>query len=225
MFYLLTVEDSFAVPPRSFSTLLDERVTTAALCKYGNRVVPDRGLCITVHAISKLGDAVIHATNSNSTLHNGAALVRATLDLVMWRPLIGQVLIGRVRACSPEAGLLVTLVFFEDIVIGPSQLPEGSEFDWQERVWKWRLAGNGDETCLFIDLNAEIKFRVVGHLFFEPKPHHPSRQDHSYTHQSHSNNHHHDLGCNSANDVPAFQVLGSITEQGLGPVCWWTSPQ
>ena len=70
MFLLETVEDAFAVSPRHFQTPLEETVAASVLGKFANRVVPGRGLCVTLFDLVAVGDAVIHASSSTSTATN-----------------------------------------------------------------------------------------------------------------------------------------------------------
>ena len=47
---------------------------------------------------------------------------------------------------------LVTLGFFEDIIIPPHKLQHPSRFDQTERVWVWEYdTGDGEKHDLFMD--------------------------------------------------------------------------
>ena len=101
---------------------------------------------------------------------------------VVFRPFIGEVIEGEL-ARSDRRGLsgtpqkkknqsrndifyIVTLKFFNDILITPSQLPDGCEFRDADQVWVWTREGNE----FWFDECERIKFRVIDETFTDTSP-------------------------------------------------------
>lgn len=140
------------------------------------------------------------------------------------RPLEGEVLMGKIRQCTPE-GVHVSLGFFDDILIPGNCLQPGSLFDATEQVWVW----NYGESQLFMDLGEEIRFRLLEQHFIEEAP---VRKEVLMAAK---------IAAMNPGGVPAaavnvveqdeeplleqspFRLVGSIAEDGLGLVSWWSA--
>ncbi|KAI8049892.1 DNA-directed RNA polymerase III subunit RPC8 [Syncephalis plumigaleata] len=197
MFSLAVVKDRVRIPPGDFHHSTDRALSDQINTKYANRVIPKVGLCICLFDI----------------------IERITVRLVIFRPFEGEVLVGRVRSCSPS-GVHVTLGFFDDILIPPELLQEGTEFDVNEQLWVWRWEGNE----MYMDLDEEIRFRVVSETFADSNPvqsHHrryppalpntgaPGIDDMNI-----------DAQANSAK-IPPYSITAMIQGSGLGLRSWW----
>lgn len=109
------------------------------------------------------------------------------LRLVVFRPFKGEIILGKIRSCSKLGvhGIFVFLIlnsvtigFFSDLLIPPSFLPENSKLyvciwcilswssDQDEQLWAWIVDGNS----LYLDLEEEVKFRVISETFTEVNP-------------------------------------------------------
>jgi hypothetical protein len=93
-------------------------------------VIRDVGLCILMHDLLEVGDSMIYPGD-------GAAQIRVSFRMVVFRPLPGEILQGRIRSCS-EKGLFITLGFFEDIVVPPVEMQPDTHFDQKEQLWVWK---------------------------------------------------------------------------------------
>ena len=112
------------------------------------------------------GDGASHNEGGDA----GELLVAVEFRMIMFRPVEGEVLVGKVLS-SNRHGIRVTLEFLEDVWI-PSYnrrrllvisklVQEGSVYDPVKRVWIWHY-DDGEQQLDFVIENGElIRFRVV----------------------------------------------------------------
>lgn len=118
MFILSKLSDIVKLSPSTFSIPTETALTSAINAKFSNKVVQDLGLCICLFDITHSSDGIVKAGD-------GCAYVTVEFRLVVFRPFIGEVLTGKIASCS-EAGIKVTLSFFDDILIPGHLLMEGT---------------------------------------------------------------------------------------------------
>ena len=116
MFVLVTLKETVRIPPPKLHLPLQEAITEDLNDKLANKVIVDVGLCITLYDI-------LHVSESFLRHGDPAAHVHATFRFVVFRPFVGETLVGKVRACSRE-GVHVSLGFFDNILIPPEYLQE-----------------------------------------------------------------------------------------------------
>lgn len=74
--------------------------------------------------------------------------------------------------------ILVTLGFFDDILIPPTALQHPSRFEEAEQAWVWEYPlEEGSTHDLYMDIGESIKFRVTGDIFEESSPIGPPNND------------------------------------------------
>lgn len=74
--------------------------------------------------------------------------------------------------------ILVTLGFFDDILIPPTALQHPSRFEEAEQAWVWEYPlDEGATHDLYMDIGEPIKFRVTGDVFEESSPIGPPNND------------------------------------------------
>jgi len=56
--------------------------------------------------------------------------------IVVFRPFEGEILQGMVKYCTKDR-VVITLGFFEDIILPADALPHPSQFDEKEKIWVW----------------------------------------------------------------------------------------
>ena len=115
----------------------------------------------------KIGDALIYPGS-------GCAHTEVTFRMIVFRPFIGEIIVGKVRSCSRQ-GIKVSLEFFEDILIPPYLMQPGSKFDDESGLWVLKtetgddedgdgVSGEGEEEEeimeLPLDISQPIRFRV-----------------------------------------------------------------
>jgi DNA-directed RNA polymerase III subunit RPC8 len=101
-------------------------------------VISKCGVCIGIFDILTADDPVIYPSE-------GSCHQQVQFRLIVFRPIIGEVITGKLSECS-EDGIHVSLDFFDDIFVPSSLLPTPSEWRSNGRdrpVWIWRV-GEGD---------------------------------------------------------------------------------
>lgn len=200
MFVLVEFEDTVRIPPCNFNSKLNDVIVDELNKKLANKVYQDIGLCITLYDITKIEESFIFP-------RDGASHTTVSFRYIVFRPWMEEILIGKIRSCSPE-GVHVTLGFFEDIVIPPYKLQHQSRFDQMEQAWVWIYKTEDGETHdLFMDAGEVIRFRVVKEMFTEALPP-ASSALHETTGESETN-------------IAPYILHGSIDEPGLGLLSWW----
>eukprot|EP01121_Diplochlamys_sp_Union-15-3_P022424 TRINITY_DN9543_c1_g1_i1.p1 TRINITY_DN9543_c1_g1~~TRINITY_DN9543_c1_g1_i1.p1 ORF type:complete len:206 (-),score=30.50 TRINITY_DN9543_c1_g1_i1:21-638(-) len=190
MFILALLEDSVRIPPERFNKELHS-ISDEINKKYSNRVLLDVGLCICLYDIVKLGDAFVFPGD-------GASFVQTKFRMIVFKPFVGEVLVGRILNSS-EDGVHVSMAFFEHIFIPFTSLQQPSTFHRAEKKWLWEYSGYQ----LSMDQNMSIRFRVDAVEFNSPS--HPRKINEA----------------NLENDAPMI-IIGSIAESGLGMLSWWS---
>lgn len=153
MFVLVKMKDSICIHPQNFDMDQLDALTKEIESKYCNKVIADCGLCICLFEFCSVGDAHVYPSD-------GSAHVEVTFRLLVFRPFVNEVIVGRIRSCSKE-GLTVSLGFFEDILIPPHllQQEEGvSAYDPAEKMWIWRYS---EEAEYPMYLQEKIRFKVT----------------------------------------------------------------
>ncbi|RCH87315.1 DNA-directed RNA polymerase III subunit RPC8 [Rhizopus azygosporus] len=158
MFILSELEDTVKIVPNDFKKDDINAVTDVLNEKYANKVVQEVGLCICVHDI-------LHMSEGFILYGDGCSYIKVTFRLVVFRPFIGEVMVGKIKSSSP-AGVVVTLGFFDDILIPGAALQPGSKFDPAEQVWVWNYEGEK----MFMDIEEPIRVRVLREQFTDTTP-------------------------------------------------------
>ncbi|XP_012055528.1 PREDICTED: DNA-directed RNA polymerase III subunit RPC8 [Atta cephalotes] len=202
MFVLAELKDTVRIPPSSFKSKLNNVIADELNRKLANKVYKDVGLCITLHDVTKIEESYIFPGD-------GASHTKVTFRFIVFRPWMEEILIGKIRSCSPE-GVHVTLGFFEDIVIPPHKLQHPSRFDQMEQAWVWIYKTEDGQTHdLFMDAGEVIRFRIVKEIFTEAPL--PSVLNASQDISEKA----------EANNAAPYILHGSIDEPGLGLLTWW----
>ncbi|XP_063984849.1 DNA-directed RNA polymerase III subunit RPC8 isoform X1 [Diachasmimorpha longicaudata] len=199
--FFTKLKDVVKIPPWKFKRKFNDAITDELNRKLANKVYLNVGLCIALHDILKIEESFIFPGD-------GSSHTKVSFRFIVFRPFMEEILIGKIRSCSPE-GVHVTLGFFEDIIIPPHKLQYPSRFDQAEQAWVWEYdTGDGERHDLFMDANEIIRFRVVKEEFVETLPSVPTiAGENSET---------------SENKIVSPYTLGAaIDEAGLGLISWW----
>eukprot|EP00124_Ichthyophonus_hoferi_P004579 Ihof_evm3s523 gene=Ihof_evmTU3s523 len=105
--------------------------------------------------------------------NDGAAFVEVEFRYVIFRPFIGEVVVGKVRNCN-ASGIQVSMGFFDDIFIPTDGMPHPNKFDREDQIWYWTYSGHS----LPIEPGADIRFRVLSETFQDVAPPSTSVQPH-----------------------------------------------
>jgi DNA-directed RNA polymerase III subunit RPC8 len=204
MFVLSELKDTVRVSPADLSKPVDLVVRDSLQAKYANRVVERLGLCIVVYDFEVL-DNCLHPID-------GGAHVHVKFRLVMFKPVAGQIMMGRIRQCD-ASGMLISVEFFDHICILGSKLQLGSHYDSKENLWVWTFEGHE----LYLDLQQNIRFRVEAVEFAERDKLTPNAKD-----LEKDGDNAIAAGTTIADFRPPMRVVASIQEDGLGLTSWWT---
>lgn len=136
MFVLAELEDTVKIVPNDFKKDNLNAVTDVLNEKYANKVVQEVGHCICVHDILNVTEGFILYLDGCSYVRGISCAIRiitctqrfflVTFRLVVFRPFVGEILVGKIKSSSP-AGVVVTLGFFDDILIPGGALQPGSK--------------------------------------------------------------------------------------------------
>jgi len=160
MFALVVVNDTIRIQPHNLDKPIEDNVRDEIHAKYSNKVIPDQGLVIGLHGWNTRGDAYLYPGD-------GGAHVRTQFRLAVFRPFVGQVMVGRVCDCD-HSGVQVTVGFFQHIIIPADHLRQPAFFDQEDpekKAWYWDYEGNR----LYLDKGEEIRFLVTSVEFTKPK--------------------------------------------------------
>uniref|UniRef100_A0A8D8MV81 DNA-directed RNA polymerase II subunit RPB7 n=1 Tax=Culex pipiens TaxID=7175 RepID=A0A8D8MV81_CULPI len=213
MFVLAELKDTVRIAPELFNLKLPEAIKDEVNRKLANKVLLNVGLCIALKDIVKLGDSIILPGD-------GASHTEVNFRYIVFRPMIGDVITGKIRSCSRE-GVHVTLGFFDDILIPPSALQHPSRFEEAEQAWVWEYPlEDGKKHDLYMDIGESIKFRVSGEVFEESSPIGPPDQEVAGTGTTSSTST--SATTADANKTP-YRIMAAINESGLGLLSWWVT--
>eukprot|EP00802_Teleaulax_amphioxeia_P015420 Tamp_15510.p1 GENE.Tamp_15510~~Tamp_15510.p1 ORF type:complete len:223 (+),score=66.98 Tamp_15510:110-778(+) len=213
MFILVKMKDAIPIPAHHLDKPRAVAVSHQIEEKYCNRVLLENGLCICLYELLDLGDGLIY--QSDASVH-----VRAEFTLLVFRPFKSEVLVGKVRKSTREDGIWISIGFFEDILVPPQFMPDGSEFDENLQLWVWKSEyGVAEITDL-----SPVRFRVNNVVFRQvTRPQHAPPVV-GLDAQKSNPDEDGDEEKEKAQDK-ALLVLASIKDDGLGMVIWWDNQQ
>ncbi|GAA5893126.1 hypothetical protein JCM6882_003892 [Rhodosporidiobolus microsporus] len=136
MFTFCIQKDIIRVEARDFAKDPADAIREEIHRRYANRVIPNVGLCISLLDILSTSEGAV-------MYGDGCYYYRTEFRLIIFRPYIGEAILAKVKSQSPE-GIVVTVGFFDDILIPPTLLPDYSTFDHDRRSFFW-LPSNPDD--------------------------------------------------------------------------------
>ncbi|PVG02100.1 hypothetical protein CPB86DRAFT_752314 [Serendipita vermifera] len=212
MFILSEIRDTVALAPHTFGLDTAETLSRELNKKYANRILHDIGLVISVFDLLK-------CTEGKVRYGDGCLWYKVDFRLVVFRPFISEVLVGKVKS-QDEQGIRVTLNFFDEIYIDVTQLPAPCAFDSSRQKFFWSPTLDEDATRtqlmdspiserLYIELDAPIKFRVEGDEFHDEEPGPPKMSEGVR------------IDLTKEPKRAPYRIIASIAGQGTGPLEWW----
>ncbi|EJU03606.1 polymerase III polypeptide H [Dacryopinax primogenitus] len=170
MFVLARLKDTLPIHPSQFSLPGHEALTYEINRKYSDRVLHDVGLCIVLFDILECSEGRVR-------FGDGCLWHKVTFRMVVFRPFVGEVLVGEVKGCAEE-GVQVSLGFFDDIHVPTRLLPPHTTWDPEDQVFFWapQLSDGQDpldipkEERFTVDVGAKIRVCVDGDEFVEEEP-------------------------------------------------------
>ncbi|XP_068761861.1 DNA-directed RNA polymerase III subunit RPC8-like isoform X1 [Montipora capricornis] len=202
MFVLAEIKDTVRTKPWHFGLDLREAISTKLNKKLANKVVHNVGLCFFLHDITSIGDSYLFPGD-------GSSHTPVNFRFVVFRPFVDEILTGRIRSSNHE-GVQVSMEFFDDIIIPYEYLQQPSKFDEDEQLWVWEYATDDGTHDMFMDINEEIRFRVVDEIFTDLSPAGPEMLSEKKSVDE------------VDNKRSPYTITGSISEPGLGLKTWWS---
>ena len=128
---------------------------------------------------------------------------------MIFRPFLGETLIGTIVESNYEKGLSISLGFFYDIIIPPHLFQENTEFSEEDKIWVWKYQNDEDEEeeLLHLDIHEKVRFVVQSIHFEEDKLSKAPKIDPNGD-------------IYKSNSAPMI-IYGRINESGLGCLRWW----
>ncbi|RDD44418.1 DNA-directed RNA polymerase III subunit RPC8 [Trichoplax sp. H2] len=83
--------------------------------------------------------------------------------------------------------------------------------DYEEQLWLWEYQTENRIHDLFMDVNKEVRFRVVDHIFADSAPVSDTAQKEDNENESYD--------CSKS----PYTIIGTINHPGLGLVTWWNN--
>ena len=200
MFQLASLSDSAVkIAPANLGKSTLEAVTQELESLYVDKVLPEcGGLVVTLYSIKSIqGGAVLAG--------EGCVCFDVTFDVVLFKPFIGEVLEGTLTSAD-ASGAHVSVGFFHDVFVSPSDMQYPSEFDEREGVWVWDYDGSKMDMCI----NEKVRFKVKGVRFPDlPKT---AEELSSLTFEA---------GAKTDGSFAPMLLIGNMNEDGLGLCSWW----
>ena len=98
--------------------------------KYSNKIILNVGLAIIFYDFIEIGDPYLYPGS-------GCSVQIVKFRLVVFRPFVGEVLVGKVIHSNKE-GVKLSLEFFDDIFIPHTHLQNPSSFQSSTNLWIWK---------------------------------------------------------------------------------------
>ncbi|KAF4676282.1 DNA-directed RNA polymerase III subunit RPC8 [Perkinsus chesapeaki] len=212
MFIITVVSDTIVLPPDEFEpgkhiTHLRRRIQE----KYVDRVIPEVGLVIALYDVIRITDAYIHPADFHN--QKGGAFCKVAFRLCVFRPMVGETLVGVVDR-STATGLYVKLgSWFKDVHIPYADLKDPCLYDEQTKLWIWQYKRDDATDSFFYRPGATICFTVKGIVFNqrqEPKANSALAEAVAEKEAK-----------GPTAPLPPMQVLGSVAGDGMGLTSWW----
>ncbi|MBW0496164.1 hypothetical protein O181_035879 [Austropuccinia psidii MF-1] len=177
MFVLSHLKDTIKVQARDFGKDRAFVLSAEINRKYSNKVLPDVGLCIALFDL-------LSASEGKVLYGDGCLYHLVEFTLVVFRPFVGESLVGVVKSCTP-AGIRVSLKFFDDIYIPTRALQYPSAYDPVLKEFFWAseysdpeaaasmpadLCSYPNERRLYLQVGEPIRIRIEGEHFCDIGP-------------------------------------------------------
>mmetsp|Transcript_28530 Transcript_28530/g.47937 ORF Transcript_28530/g.47937 Transcript_28530/m.47937 type:complete len:274 (-) Transcript_28530:92-913(-) len=150
MFQLCILEDKIKTQPGQFNRDTEEVLREQIEMKYSNKVLNNVGLCITFYDFISVAEPYLYPSE-------GSAIQLVKFRMVVFRPFIGEILTGNLKASNKE-GLKISIEFFADIFVPAALLQSPCVYNKDTGLWTWKYGENGDDFVM--ELGEEVRFRV-----------------------------------------------------------------
>ncbi|KAI1166574.1 RNA polymerase III subunit Rpc25-domain-containing protein [Nemania serpens] len=192
MFILTKIADLVQIPPSQFEQHSRVAIENNINAKYSNRVIQKIGLCICMYDLLWASEGLIG---------HGDGLVNVNVEfrMIVFRPFKGEILFGKI-SYADEEGLKIRTEFFEEIAVSYKELPENTEYDYNEKAWVWVV----DEERMHYDMNEMVRFSVLDETWNDQVPDSGEQE-----------------AVERAKAISPYTIKGTMMKEGLGVCLWW----
>lgn len=155
MFILVTIDDVVVVEPKNLNLSHLDNIYLDVDQRFVGRVLPDVGIVIGIYDIPFIDVPFIQHCKT------GAAEIRVTMRLIVFRPVQNEVLVARLESASPQGLRLSLPPFYNSIYVDPQDLMEPSVWDPSSSSWMWEYKDPDDPHATPIALKY-----VLGNVFY-----------------------------------------------------------
>lgn len=207
----VSLSDVVQIHPSDFSKPSARSIEDYINAKYADKVIHKVGLCVGFHSIIKTSEGLIG---------HGSGIVNVNVDfrVVVFRPFAGEIVHATITHSAIKKGIFLSQDFFEDIIVPPETLFEGTVWDKDENgtwsyIWRSQNEETGDVNEFFFDRAEKCMYRVEQELWHDLSP---QAQKSAPTFEAPAQTD------ESTSQKPPYLIRGSMALSGLGPPFWWT---
>lgn len=193
MFKIIELTKRICIPCRYFNKNVDINEILILLLNKNlfNQIIYNAGLFIIVTSIEN--HQILPAIMNKSEV-----FVNVCFQCLVFTLIEGEVLTAKINDCSP-AGLLMNIGFFKSIMVDNNYLPNQSKYEYNGKRWIWIKKMGIDEYYFPINVNDDVRFKVLETKF----------QKFNLLDQERS--------------IEPMTTYGTIKQELLGPILWWKS--
>ncbi|KNE94577.1 hypothetical protein PSTG_12040 [Puccinia striiformis f. sp. tritici PST-78] len=232
MFVLSHLKDTVRVQARDFGLDRATVITSEINRKYSNKVLPDLGLCIALFDL-------LDASEGKVLYGDGCLYHRVEFTLVVFRPFLGEHIVGTVKSSSP-AGVRVSLKFFDDIHIPYRSLQTPSAYDPALNEFFWAseysdpetassmpgdLLSIGEDQRLYMQIGQPIRIRIEEEHFLDVGPKEAPKAPNPPPEGVEISALEDQLRKEREEGIPPYSLVASCDGPGLGILAWWQSEE
>lgn len=119
MFIIVKIKDKIRIDPNCFEKNFINAIKDEIHIKYSKKVLLNIGLCISIYDFVDIGDPFIIPGD-------GATYSEVIFRMIVFKPFLGESIIGTIISSDKTKGLNVHLDFFRDIIIPPHLFQENT---------------------------------------------------------------------------------------------------
>ncbi|CAH7675878.1 RNA polymerase III subunit Rpc25-domain-containing protein [Phakopsora pachyrhizi] len=231
MFVLSHLKDTIKVLPRDFGNDRAKTLIAEVNRKYSNKVLPEVGLCIALFDL-------LYASEGKILHGDGCLYHNVEFTLAVFRPFMGESLVGTVKSSSP-VGIRVSLKFFDDIHIPARSMQYPSAYDPSLNEFFWAseysdpeaaasmptdLLSYPEDQRLYVQVGQSIRFRIEAEHFFDVGPKEaPKAVNAAPDDAIKPITPEEQLRKERENALSPYTLIASCNGPGLGILAWWKS--
>lgn len=147
MYKIVKVEDTVRVPPKRFGTDLPKAITSELENTWSGRIDKNLGIILAVTGVDNIGEGKI-------IMGDGAIYFNATIDLLVYQPVINEVVEGTVTEIT-EFGAFVNFGPMDGLVHVSQVTEDFMSYDQKSGVLM------GKETRRTLKVGDEVRARII----------------------------------------------------------------